>query len=79
VNPATAPTSDGNLRLIFGSPAMDAGDNAIVFSAVDLDGKPRIVVPTVDMGAYETEGICYATIDAVVVYKARRVLPCSRL
>ncbi|MBN2394741.1 MAG: hypothetical protein JXR84_28675 [Anaerolineae bacterium] len=64
VDAAMAPTSGGNLRLTFGSPAMDAGDNAAVFSAVDLDGKRRIVDPAVDMGAYEVEGICYATIHA---------------
>ncbi len=64
VNPALAPTIDGNLRLTFGSPAMDAGDNAAVLSPVDLDGKPRVVAPAVDMGAYEVEGICYATIHA---------------
>ena len=65
VDAALAPTSDGNLRLTFGSPAMDAGDNTAVLSTVDPDGKPRIVAPAVDMGAYEVEGICYATIDAV--------------
>lgn len=71
VNPATAPTSGGNLRLPFGSPAMDAGDNASVLSTVDLDGKPRIVAPTVDMGAFEIEGICYATIGTgAVVYNS---------
>jgi len=61
---AMAPTSAGNLRLAFGSPAMDAGDNTAVLSTVDPDGKPRIVAPDVDMGAYEVEGICYATIHA---------------
>ncbi len=63
VDAATAPTAAGNLRLTFGSPAMDAGNNAAVLSAVDLDGKPRIVDPAVDMGAYEVEGICFATVD----------------
>lgn len=65
VNPVMAPIGGGNLRLTFGSPAMDAGDNAAVLSLVDLDGKPRIVAPAVDLGAYEVEGICFATIDAV--------------
>lgn len=64
VNPTAAPTTGGNLRLPFGSPAMDAGDNAAVLSPVDLDGKPRVVAPAVDMGAYEIEGVCYATIHA---------------
>ncbi|HOU13812.1 MAG TPA: choice-of-anchor Q domain-containing protein [Anaerolineae bacterium] len=64
VDAATAPTSAGNLRLTFGSPAMDAGNNAAVLSAVDLDGKPRIVDPAVDMGAYEVEGICFAAVGS---------------
>ncbi|MGC9395350.1 MAG: choice-of-anchor Q domain-containing protein [Anaerolineae bacterium] len=64
VDAATAPTSDGNLRLTFGSPAMDAGDNTAVLSTVDPDGNARVVAPAVDMGAYEVEGICFATIHA---------------
>jgi predicted outer membrane repeat protein len=61
VDPATAPTTNGNLRLQSGSPAIDLGDNSFVQgTSTDLDGKPRIVdgtqngTPTVDMGAYET-------------------------
>ena len=61
IDPSTAPTTTGNLRLQTGSPAIDAGDNTFVAGVpVDLDGKPRIIdgnldgTPTVDMGAYET-------------------------
>ena len=48
-------TSDDNLRLMEGSPSIDAGDNTAVPPSVltDLDGNPRIVNGTVDMGAYE--------------------------
>jgi predicted outer membrane repeat protein len=44
-----------NLRLQSTSPAIDAGNNAAVPARVttDLDGKPRFVCETVDMGAYE--------------------------
>jgi uncharacterized repeat protein (TIGR01451 family) len=53
VNYSGAPTTAGDLRLQFGSPAIDAGDNTAVAVATDLDGYPRIVGGTVDMGAYE--------------------------
>jgi hypothetical protein len=43
----------GNLRLQSNSPCINSGNNAYVFTATDLDGRPRIVSGTVDMGAYE--------------------------
>ncbi|MGO9199654.1 MAG: choice-of-anchor Q domain-containing protein [Limisphaerales bacterium] len=43
----------GNLRLQSGSPCIDAGWNGYVTTTTDLDGRPRIVGGTVDMGAYE--------------------------
>jgi hypothetical protein len=43
----------GNLRLQSNSPCIDAGDNRYVTTAIDLDGRPRVVGSTVDMGAYE--------------------------
>jgi hypothetical protein len=45
--------TSGNLRLQFNSPCINAGNNAYVTTATDLDGRPRIVGGTVDMGAYE--------------------------
>ena len=61
IDPSTAPTTTGNLRLQTGSPGIDAGDNSVVTGVLtDLDGEARIVdgnldgTPTVDMGAYET-------------------------
>ncbi|MCH7557230.1 MAG: right-handed parallel beta-helix repeat-containing protein [Planctomycetes bacterium] len=48
-------TEDDNLRLLPGSPCIDAGNNEAVPSSVilDLDGNPRIMNGIVDMGAYE--------------------------
>ncbi|UCG51827.1 MAG: T9SS type A sorting domain-containing protein [Candidatus Latescibacterota bacterium] len=49
----------GNLRLFFGSPAMEAGDNnAPDLPATDMDGKNRIIGTHVDVGAYETTPVC---------------------
>ncbi len=56
-----APTVAGDFRLLEGSPAIDAGGNALLDETVelDLDGNARVFdadldgVATVDMGAYE--------------------------
>ncbi len=63
-------TEDDNLRLLTGSPCIDAGDNTAVPSGIndDLNGFPRFIddlcttdtgngtAPVVDMGAYEFLG-----------------------
>jgi hypothetical protein len=52
IDPASAPTIGGNLRLLTGSPALNVGDNNSNSSATDLAGNPR-KIGTIDLGAYE--------------------------
>jgi predicted outer membrane repeat protein len=67
VNPNSAPTKAGNLRLKPASPAIELGDNIYVPVDVstDLDGEQRIKdadgdgTRIVDMGAYEAKGWFY--------------------
>ncbi|MCL1919964.1 MAG: hypothetical protein FWG50_02635 [Kiritimatiellaeota bacterium] len=54
-NPRFADFADGDYRLRADSPCINAGRNSLLLikSASDLDGKPRTIGKTVDMGAYE--------------------------
>ena len=45
--------ANGDYRLQPGSPCIDTGANAFITATTDLDGNPRVVNGTVDMGAYE--------------------------
>ena len=44
---------NGNFRLQSNSPCLNAGTNVSGLGATDLDGRPRVVGGTVDVGAYE--------------------------
>ncbi len=55
VDPMFVDPDAGDYRLQHGSPAIDTGINQPwMIEAVDLDGAPRILMGTVDMGCYET-------------------------
>ena len=43
----------GNYRLQSNSPCINTGGNTYAPSTADLDGRPRIIGSTIDMGAYE--------------------------
>jgi hypothetical protein len=51
--PAFADPAHGDFHLLPFSPGVNAGNNNYVSSPTDLDGNPRIVNGTVDMGAFE--------------------------
>jgi parallel beta-helix repeat protein len=53
--PAFVNLATGNFHLQIGSPCIDSGFNGYVAAGTDLDGNPRIVNGTVDMGAYENQ------------------------
>jgi len=67
----------GDLRLLPGSPSIDAGDNSVITTTTDLSGGPRFInipgspdtglgsPPLVDMGAYEANFVDAALIKTV--------------
>mgnify|MGYP001942606215 CR=1 FL=1 len=66
VDPTTAPTTSGDLRLLSGSPAINAGDGAANSEFTDLAGNPRIV-GTIDLGAYEGSFVSFALLHPTLV------------
>jgi len=55
-NPLFIDYANADLRLQSNSLCINAGNNANVATSTDLDGRPRIVSGTVDIGAYEYQG-----------------------
>ena len=47
----------GDYRLSATSPCIDAGDSSLAPAGTDLDGNPRVIGRTVDMGCYERQSI----------------------
>ena len=54
-DPRFVDAANGDFRLQYNSPCIDAGDNAHIppGTTTDLAGNPRVMVQRVDMGAYE--------------------------
>jgi len=52
-DPLLTPSTDGDARLLEGSPALDAGNNSDNLTDLDLKREPRIQESTIDLGAFE--------------------------
>ena len=55
--PLFANSAGADFRLQTNSPCINVGNNSSVTNSADLDGRPRIVGGTVDIGAYEFQGV----------------------
>jgi len=70
-DPMFVDAANGNLRLQAGSPAIDGGNNSVVFSSTDMDGNTRFFdgncnsTVTVDMGVYEYIDTCQSNLNII--------------
>ena len=63
ISATLAPTTSGNHRLRYGSPAINVGTALSFATNVDLAGLPRVAAGTVDRGAYEAQIFAVVTLD----------------
>jgi len=54
-DPQFVDADNGDFRLLLGSPAINIGDNTVLNQSVDLNGNPRVVGGTIDLGAFELQ------------------------
>lgn len=66
IDPLFVDTANGNLRLMFCSPARDAGNNAANNTSLDLDSNARIFGSAIDMGAYEFQSSSLTPITPII-------------
>ena len=57
---------NGDFRLSVASPCIDGGDSALAPDGGDLDGNPRVVGRSVDMGCFEKQDVSIAGDDVSV-------------
>jgi hypothetical protein len=59
IDPTSAPSTSGDLRLQTNSPAVDRGDDAANDTIADLDGNLRVRGTSIDIGAFELDPDLY--------------------
>ena len=67
IDPMSAPSTAGDLHLQDTSLAIGSGDASANSEPFDLDGNPRIVPLSIDLGPYETNQLSTAFIDPAAI------------